>query len=321
MKMKFDPRIRLVRYFLKVADAPRLAFQQFHYPEVTIMKNVGGSEKSDKAYLFDLYLPVKKEKACPLVIDLHGGGLVYGSMELNQWTAAEMAVRGYAVAVLDYPLIPQATVTEQIQVILSSLARLEQLPVDIDWERVYLKGDSAGGLLCLLLLGVLTTGKGESAPLFNIRHSFRIRAVSLIHPMVRTRRTDILNFIPHYLGCSRQSESNPLGQNPFSQQSLQTQVIREKSGQLTDFMTDPLQLIPQLPPVWLATSGNDVMFHREGIDFAQKIKQANIKLRLHDYPFRIRKPLNHIFMVTQPQRKESQDLYDSMDQFFRTSEG
>lgn len=91
----------------------------------------------------------------PLVVFVHGGGwkngdkqMMAGSAKLEHWQA-----QGYAVASLNYRLVPQATVEQQAQDIADAVAwlRSNARRIGFDKRRVVLVGHSAGAHLVALV--------------------------------------------------------------------------------------------------------------------------------------------------------------------------
>lgn len=91
----------------------------------------------------------------PLVVFVHGGGwsrgdkrMMAGSDKLEHWNA-----RGYAVASVNYRLVPEATVEQQAADIAAALAHLKTRsgPLGFDPERIALVGHSAGAHLVALV--------------------------------------------------------------------------------------------------------------------------------------------------------------------------
>lgn len=289
-----DPRIPFVRFMLGWTDGLRLKKQTFHYPQVEVIRDLAYSrEYPDEDHSLDLFRPKDQAGELPVIIDIHGGGLVYGDKSLNQWTGAEMARRGYVVFALNYPLLPQATIPQQLQAILEAFAFIESRKEDyrLDLANVFLKGDSAGGLLAYLLCGLeLLPEPTES---FNRSHTFRIKALVLVHSMIHLKRRDLLSFLSQYNLDLSGDTDEPLTRKLFQ---------------------DPLALSAKLPPVWIVTSQNDVMFYQESMKLAQRLKKQRKLVKFHQFSYTAR-PLNHVFMITHPHLKESQYLYESLDKF------
>lgn len=268
----------------------------YNYPDVTMVRDLSYLEDSQNPdYCLDIYRPKSYAKPLPVIIDIHGGGLVYGNKELNKWTSAEMARRGYIVIALNYPLIPIVTLYEQVQIILKAFNYIESLHsiYNMDLDKVYLKGDSAGGLLSILLCGThcMRHNEGEvgldAAP-------FTIKALALVHSLVDTRRGDILDFI----------SSHKLPKDP---PNCCDPVVYE----------NPENLIQYLPPVWMVTSKNDFMFYNESQRFSDQLRVNNKIVHYHEFDYSLTRPLHHVFMISHPHLEESQMLYDSLHQFLK----
>jgi len=97
-----------------------------------------------------LYWPGQSENA-PLVVFVHGGGWsrgdmgsTIGSTMLSHWQA-----QGYAVASINYRLVPDATVEQQASDVAAALAYLKRNAgqLGFDADRIALSGHSAGAHL------------------------------------------------------------------------------------------------------------------------------------------------------------------------------
>jgi len=95
------------------------------------------------------YWPGRSEHA-PLVVFVHGGGwsrgdkrMMQGSDKLSHWQA-----KGYAVASLNYRLVPDATVEQEAADVASAVALLKQRYAP---RRIALVGHSAGAHLVALI--------------------------------------------------------------------------------------------------------------------------------------------------------------------------
>jgi acetyl esterase/lipase len=108
---------------------------------------------SDKLQTVD-YWPGPSADA-PLIVFVHGGGwsrgdkrMMQGSDKLRHWRA-----NGYAVASLNYRLVPDATVEQQAQDVASAVAILTSRAATLgfDSKRIALVGHSAGAHLVALV--------------------------------------------------------------------------------------------------------------------------------------------------------------------------
>lgn len=108
----------------------------------------------DKAETLDFYYPDGGERL-PLIVDIHGGGLVYGTKENNKRFCYALALLGYCVANINYGLAPEYTFTEQVRQTCRAVAFAQNNAPHIGKEglRTVIAGDSAGALLALLADG------------------------------------------------------------------------------------------------------------------------------------------------------------------------
>ncbi|UIP08232.1 alpha/beta hydrolase [Erythrobacter sp. SDW2] len=116
----------------------------------------GGSELAyGSAPLQRLDYWAGKDRNAPLVVFVHGGGwkrgdkkMMQGSAKLEHWQA-----QGYAVASVNYRLVPDATVEQQAADVASAVAYLRDnaARLGFDSERIVLIGHSAGAHLVALV--------------------------------------------------------------------------------------------------------------------------------------------------------------------------
>ncbi len=110
--------------------------------------------KNKKYHILDICWPkcvdgksvdCKKDKL-PVIINVHGGGYVYGRKEVYQFYAANLAQKGFVVINYNYRLAPKfkfpAPLEDLNEVIKWSLNNQGTYPIDT--ECVFLIGDSAG---------------------------------------------------------------------------------------------------------------------------------------------------------------------------------
>nr|WP_252894962.1 alpha/beta hydrolase [Liquorilactobacillus satsumensis] len=99
----------------------------------------------------NLYFPQKSEslKPLPTIIDIHGGGWMYGNRRLNENYCRFLAAQGYAVMAMSYRLFPEVGLKQMMADIFASLHWLEHFgpQKDCNLNKVYLVGDSAGAHL------------------------------------------------------------------------------------------------------------------------------------------------------------------------------
>ena len=130
------------------SDAKRIALQK-PTPGITQVTDIAYLPDGHRGHLLDVYYPEGTAEPLPVVIDIHGGGLMYGYKELNKYYNLAIASRGFTVISLSYRLAPEVLFPEQVRDILAAFrwiaAHGAEYPCQM--ENLFLTGDSAGGLL------------------------------------------------------------------------------------------------------------------------------------------------------------------------------
>lgn len=69
-------------------------------------------------HTLNLYRPLGAEGPLPVVVDIHGGGWMYGDRELNRAYCMYLASQGWAVMGMSYRLLPEVDLRGQVQDVL-----------------------------------------------------------------------------------------------------------------------------------------------------------------------------------------------------------
>lgn len=116
--------------------------------------------RDGKEHFLDVYRPKDKDIAqmLPVIINVHGGGWVYGTKEIYQFYGMNMAQRGFAFVNANYRLSPKWHFPAQL-VDIDAVCRFVKENADkygFDLTRVYMVGDSAGGHLAGMYGALIT---------------------------------------------------------------------------------------------------------------------------------------------------------------------
>ena len=96
----------------------------------------------------------------PAVLDVHGGGLMYGDKRLNRRFCAALASCGFTVVSADYRLFPEASFRDAAE----DVARAAEFTARVYGKNgFYLAGDSAGAELALIADGAAASEKVRAA--------------------------------------------------------------------------------------------------------------------------------------------------------------
>lgn len=121
---------------------------------------------SEKWNVLDVYRPVGTEfvkesdkrservgcDPMPVIVNVHGGGWVYGDKELYQFYGMSLAERGFLVVNFTYRLAPENTFPAQVEDINMVIEWMfdNVLEYGFDMDKVFMVGDSAGAHLAAL---------------------------------------------------------------------------------------------------------------------------------------------------------------------------
>ena len=136
------------------------AMRDFRYREPSDILRIVQADyvgDADPFHRLELYLPTEKETKMPLIISVHGGGWVYGTLNNYRPFCMALAQKGFAVANFNYRLAPEHHFPAQLEDTLAALAWLQAKSDEyaLDMARVALVGDSAGAHLACVLATML----------------------------------------------------------------------------------------------------------------------------------------------------------------------
>lgn len=249
----------------------------------------------------DVYYPegTADTDKLPVLIDIHGGGWMYGDKELNKYYCLELATKGYVVFNMSYRLYPEANVQMQLYDISHCLIwisqNLDRFPCDTD--NIYLTGDSAGGMLA-----AFTSMLSESEKMREIfdtpDFSLKFNAVGLTSPVPRMDGEFPMNY--------------------YTRKMLGKNYKNEKWASYVNL--EDLLSLGKMPPTFMLTSSGDFLARKETRLAAALYKKEGIECQLMDFEKFNGKDLPHVFPVIYPSNEESQRAIDEMLAFFKKHE-
>lgn len=270
--------------------------KELTFPEdVCETKDIRYSEDACDAHRMDIFRPKGREQEIlPVIVNIHGGGLVLGNKEYNRFYCAKLSEQGFLVYSLEYRLVPDCTIFDQLSDLsLAMEAIRERLSRDQgDAEHVYAVADSGGA--CLLTYFAAMQNNRELADAAQITPSkLPLRALGLISGMFYTTCFDQIGlFLPKYL----------YGRN-YKQGAFAPYVNPEHPA-----------VVGSLPPCYLVTSKKDHL-QRYTLRFKQALADNKVPYRLQNF---CKNPqLTHAFSVFFPFLKESDESIQSMVDFLR----
>lgn len=266
------------------------------FPEGVICStDIAYSDDGSKAHMLDIYRPENSEgKVLPVIINVHGGGLIIGNKEFNRYFCALLCKKGFLVYSIEYRLIPDCLIYDQIADVFMAMDYIKnRLAADGgDSSHVYMAGDSGGA--CLITYANAIQNSANIAKAANVTPSgLHINALGLISGMFYTSRFDKIGLcLPKYLyGRDYKKTSFAKYINPENR-----------------------ELLNSLAPAWLVTSHNDFL-RRYTTDFEKALKRAGREHEFVEFPKN--KKLTHAFSVFEPFLPESSEVIDMMTEYFR----
>ena len=86
----------------------------FDFPtDVVHIQNLGYDKRYQERRL-DVYRPTDTSKKYPVIVNVHGGGLIMGNKEFNTYFCAQLARLGFIIFSVEYRLIPNTKIRGQI---------------------------------------------------------------------------------------------------------------------------------------------------------------------------------------------------------------
>ena len=167
----------------------------------------------DKYHQIDVYYPESATGKLPVVVDIHGGGWMYGDKELNKPYCLTVASKGYVVFNMSYRLCPDVTAADQLRDISKALCwvrdNLDNYPCDKN--NIYLTGDSAGGMLACFT-GMLSVSEKMRSLYDTVDFGINFNAVGLVSPVAFMDDGTYMSFYTKHM----------LGGNKYKKKSGQT---------------------------------------------------------------------------------------------------
>ena len=270
--------------------------KELPFPEnVDEIKDIYYSDDHLPAHRLDIFRPAdRKSEVLPVIINIHGGGLLMGSKEFNRFFCARLCKTGYMVYSIEYRLVPDCSFFDQLNDVFMAMDYIQQRIADDygDTSNIYACADSGGA--CLLTYASAMIHNNKLANAAGIKPaSIKLNAIGFISGMFYTNRFDQIGlFLPKYLyGRHYKKESFA----PY---------INPECSDITEY----------LPPVFMVTSRNDNL-RRYTTDFAMALKKHNACHKLISFPKK--SSLTHAFSVFEPFLPESTKTIRAMITFFK----
>ncbi|MBR3149083.1 MAG: alpha/beta hydrolase [Eubacterium sp.] len=298
--IRHNPVIKMMQMvwrFCSDGDAAKHATQT-PPDKVEKVKDIPYIDDGNIYHKLDVYYPegTPADAKLPVVIDIHGGGWMYGDKELNEYYCLSIADRGYTVFNISYRLAPDVTVNEQLQDTAQALKWISENMKNYpcDETKIMLTGDSAGGQLSAY------------------------SAVLLQSPELREK----FGVVDGNLKLSALLLTSPVAfMKDGGAFSIYTKILwgkDYKSKPTYEFMDlDKIVDYAELPPTYLITSGGDSLAHDQTHRAYELLKEKGVKCEIADFgDDENGEPLPHVFSVLFPFDKSGTKAIDDALAFF-----
>ena len=289
----------------KKQEAEQQAMNNKTYPNVYQISNVyyghgvgpdqdGLSKEIDPDYKMDVFYDNNVQIKHPIIISIHGGGLMTGNKEFNKHMCLEFATQEFLVYTIEYPKIPEHTIDEMLKAVVMAINMIvtSATYMDGDPANVFIVGDSAGAFLTVYATAIIHNPKlakelGIDMDLTGIR----IKGLGLISGLFYTAGKDFYGFFYKALLYGKDMKNDALRKycNP----------------ELSDVITI-------LPPCMLITSEGDFL-KKHSFDFYKALQSSGNQCLLEYYPDQT---LVHDFPVFQSNRVETENAIRKISRFF-----
>jgi len=217
------------------------------------------------------YRPVDTEHPLPAVLHIHGGGYVLGSPDMSDFANRRLATDvKCAVFSVDYRLAPESPHPAPVEDCYTALAWMhaKASALEIDRDRIAVKGESAGGGLAASL-ALLARDRGQ----------VQLAYQQLIYPMLDDRTgtegtSEPHRFVGEYVWTPRHNRFGwacLLGAAP-GMAGVSPYAAAARAHDLSG-----------LPPCFIAVGALD-LFLEENMDYARRLTRAGVPTELHVYP-------------------------------------
>ncbi len=291
----------LYKVFSKFWDTVKKSDDKLHATQVLPdgikeILNIPYKDSDSEYHLFDVYYPEDTNKPLPVIIDIHGGGWMYATKDLNKIYCQYLAKRGFVVFNLSYRLVPDVKVPEQLQDIALALTKIKETfsLVPCDPTKIMLTGDSAGGQLAAFTAAISESEK-LSAYFDTVDHKISFSCLTLTSPV-------------SFMNCEM-----PMG---FYGRMMWGERAFKRSTTKYMNIDELLREIDSFPPTLLVTSSGDFLGLKQTRKLYKTLLSTSFEAKLLDFPKFEGKDLPHVFGVLEPYSKAGAIYIDKMCEFF-----
>lgn len=287
--------------FCDKSDKKRMATQT--PPEnVVKVKDVEYLDDGNPYHKFDVFYPegtIPKE-GLPVIIDIHGGGWMYASKDLNKYYCMELANKGYCVFSISYRLVPDVTVYEQIKDCTDALAyinsNMKNYPANK--KTVMLTGDSAGGQLALY--STILNNNPDAREIFGtVDTKLNIKCLLLTSPVTYAKSG---------------------GWFSIYTKKMWGKDYKTKAAYNYMDLDEIMELANNMPPTYFITSSGDTLAHDQTVNAYNYFADKGYECEIEDFTdLKDGKKLPHVFSVLDPFDEYGQKAINNALDYYQKS--
>lgn len=267
-------------------------------PEVDETNNIAYIDDGNRYHTLDVYTKKGNTDKLPVIIDIHGGGWMYGDKELNKYYCQALADRGFTVFNISYRLVPDVTVNEQIQDVAEALKWIQKHLGDYpcDENSIMLTGDSAGGMLAVYS-AVLMQSPELRETFGTVDAGMDIDALLLTSPVADMNSGSLSVYTKILWGKDYKDKAT------YDYMNLE---------QIIDYAD-------ALPPTYLITSSADSLANAQTHSAYELLQSKGFEAKIVDYNEKDYDGANlpHVFSVLFPFDEVGSQAIDDAVQFYR----
>jgi acetyl esterase/lipase len=240
--------------------------------------------------VLDIYRPKNREgEKIPVIINVHGGGWIYGSKEGYQYYCMTLASMGYAVINFNYRLAPKFHFPAPIEDLNTLMYWLftNGETYHLDLEHIYSVGDSAGAHILGLYAAMCTNEEYAANFSFQIPKKNVFEAIALncgvYFSNSEKRKTDFVRILAYaYLGLEdRENDKN------------ESKEYQENCAKVIDLFEFVKYVNEQYPDTFVMTSANDFA-KTDSVRLAARLVEQSVNSELRMYVSKDH-DLEHVF--------------------------
>lgn len=299
--LESNPIIKIMQIVWKGVDKDdkKNHAEQTPPSKITKVKDIEYLGTGNPYHMLDVFYPEGDlpEEGLPVIIDIHGGGWMYATKDLNEYYCMELASKGYTVFSISYRLVPDVTVNEQIQDCASALKwiseNMKNYPANA--SSVMLTGDSAGGQLALY--EAVLNQSPELREIFNTEAtSLNIKALLLTSPVAYMKNGGMYSVY-----------TKPLWGKDYKQKATYNYMD----------LSEIIEYADNMPPTFFITSSGDTLAHDQTVTAYNLFQERGIESELIDYGEYNGEKQEHVFSVLDPFSEPSQEVITKALDFYQ----